>query len=71
VAPAAPLAADVDWDLAGYVCPPSDLVDGNNYQIEAITTLAADCQVKVLLLIDLIRVRRFLWKAASSPRQHV
>jgi hypothetical protein len=42
------------------------VVDGNNHQIETITTLAADYQVKVPILIDLIHVTQYLWKAANS-----
>ncbi len=42
------------------------VVDGNNHQIETITTLAADYQVKVPILIDLIHVTHYLWKAANS-----
>jgi hypothetical protein len=42
------------------------VVDGNNHQIETITTLAADYQVTVPILIDLIHVTHYLWKAANS-----
>lgn len=42
------------------------VVDGNNHQIQTITTLAADYQVKVPILIDLIHVTQYLWKAANS-----
>lgn len=42
------------------------VVDGNNHQIQTITTLAADYQVKVPILIDLIHVTHYLWKAANS-----
>jgi hypothetical protein len=42
------------------------VVDGNNHQIETITTLAADYQVKVPILINLSHVTHYLWKAANS-----
>ncbi len=42
------------------------VVDGNNHQIQTITTLAADYQVKVPILIDLIHVTHYLRKAANS-----
>jgi hypothetical protein len=42
------------------------VVDGNNHQIETITMLAADCQVKVPILIDIIHVTHYLWQAANS-----
>jgi hypothetical protein len=42
------------------------VVDGNNAQITAITGLAAKHQVKVPVLIDLIHVVQYLWKAAST-----
>ncbi len=42
------------------------VVDGNNHQIETITTLAARYQVTVPILIDLIHVTQYLWKAANS-----
>jgi hypothetical protein len=42
------------------------VVDGNNHQIQAITTLAANYQVTVPILIDLIHVTQYLWKAANS-----
>jgi hypothetical protein len=40
------------------------VVDGNNHQIETITTLAADYQVKVPILIDLIHVTHL----SAGPR---
>ena len=42
------------------------VVDDNNDQIETITTLAADYQVKVPILIDLIHVTHYLHKAAEQ-----
>lgn len=42
------------------------VVDGNNAQIAAITSLAAEHQVKVPVLIDFIHVVQYLWKAAGS-----
>jgi hypothetical protein len=42
------------------------VVDGNNHQIQTITTLAVDYQVTVPILIDLIHVTHYLWKAANS-----
>lgn len=41
-------------------------MDGNNTQIAAITGLAAQHQVKVRILIDLIHITQYLWKAANS-----
>ncbi len=46
------------------------VVDGNNHQIEIITTLAADYQVKVPILIDLIHVTSTCGRprtASSTP----
>jgi hypothetical protein len=42
------------------------VVDGNCHQIGVIEQLAAESQVKVPILIDLIHVRQYLWKAAGS-----
>jgi hypothetical protein len=42
------------------------LVDGNNAQIEAITACAHDYQVEVPILIDLIHLVQYLWKAAGT-----
>jgi hypothetical protein len=42
------------------------VVDGNNAQIDAINKLAAEYQVKVPVLIDVIHVTQYLWKAAGS-----
>ncbi len=47
------------------------LVDGDNYQIEAIRARAADRGITVTILIDLIHVLEYLWKAAwcfHAPR---
>jgi hypothetical protein len=49
------------------------LVDGNNAQITAINTCAAQYGVRVPILIDIIHVRQYLWKAAGSffyPEDH-
>ena len=42
------------------------VVDGNNHQIETITSLAAKHEVKVPILIDLMHAAGYLWKAANS-----
>ncbi|MBV8200202.1 MAG: ISKra4 family transposase, partial [Acidobacteria bacterium] len=42
------------------------VTDGNNHQIETIGKLAARYQVKVTILIDIIHVIQYLWKAAAS-----
>lgn len=42
------------------------VVDGNNHQIETITALAAEHGATVPVLIDLIHVTQYLWKA--GPR---
>ena len=42
------------------------VVDGNNTQIDAIRSYAAQYQVTVPILIDLIHVVQYLWKAAGS-----
>ncbi len=42
------------------------VIDGNCHQIETVTSLAAQYQVKVPILIDLIHVVQYLWKAANS-----
>lgn len=42
------------------------VVDGNNAQLAAIRSLAAKYQVKVPILIDLIHVVQYLWKAAGT-----
>ena len=42
------------------------IVDGNNTQIDAIGALAAQYQVDVPILIDLMHVIQYLWKAANS-----
>jgi hypothetical protein len=50
----------------GHARPWFAVVDGNNHQIETITALAAKHGVKVPVLIDLIHVTQYLWKAANS-----
>ena len=42
------------------------VIDGNNHQIETVGKLAARYGVQVTILIDLIHVRQYLWKAAGS-----
>jgi len=42
------------------------VIDGNCHQIETVTRLAAEHCVKVKILIDLIHVVQYLWKAANS-----
>jgi hypothetical protein len=42
------------------------VIDGNCHQIETVTRLAAERGVKVKILIDLIHVVQYLWKAANS-----
>jgi len=41
------------------------VIDGNNHQIETIETLAAARGKKVTVLIDLLHVQGYLWKAAK------
>lgn len=50
----------------GHQRPWFAVVDGNNHQIQTITALAAKHGVKVPILIDLIHVTQYLWKAANS-----
>jgi hypothetical protein len=42
------------------------VIDGNCHQIETVRRLATEYQVKVTILIDLIHVTQYLWKAAGS-----
>jgi hypothetical protein len=42
------------------------LVDGNNTQIEAVTAEAATRGIKIMIIIDLVHVLEYLWKAAWS-----
>jgi hypothetical protein len=42
------------------------VIDGNCHQIETVEKLAAKYGVKVTILIDLIHVTQYLWKAANS-----
>ncbi len=50
----------------GHLRPWFAVVDGNNAQIDAIRAHAARYQVSVPILIDLIHVVQYLWKAAGS-----
>ena len=50
----------------GHLRPWFAVVDGNNAQLDAIAACAARYQVKVPVLIDLIHVTQYLWKAAGS-----
>ena len=50
----------------GHQRPWFAVVDGNNHQIQTITALAAKHGVQVPILIDLIHVTQYLWKAANS-----
>jgi hypothetical protein len=42
------------------------LVDGNNHQIDRITTEAKTREVNVTIVVDLVHVLEYLWKAAWS-----
>ncbi|CAN5495460.1 hypothetical protein BH23ACT3_BH23ACT3_22150 [soil metagenome] len=42
------------------------LVDGNNHQIDRITTEAADRGIEVAIVIDFVHVLEYLWSAAWS-----
>jgi len=42
------------------------VIDGNNHQIETVRKLAAQYGVQVTILIDLLHVTQYLWKAAGS-----
>ena len=42
------------------------VTDGNNHQIETVNKLAGEYGVQVTILIDLIHVTGYIWKAASS-----
>ena len=50
----------------GHLRPWFAVVDGNNAQIGAIRSYAAQYQVNVPVLIDLIHVIQYIWKAAGS-----
>ncbi len=50
----------------GHQRPWFAVVDGNNHQIQTITALAAKHGVQVPILIDLIHITQYLWKAANS-----
>ena len=50
----------------GHARPWFAVVDGNNAQLDAISARAAEYQVKVPVLIDLIHVTQYLRKAAGS-----
>lgn len=73
------LTASIEVDAAGVVAQIFDeaerrdpahartwiaLVDGNNHQINRITTEARQHQVTVTILIDFVHVIEYLWKAA-------
>ncbi|MGH2746263.1 MAG: ISKra4 family transposase [Thermoleophilaceae bacterium] len=45
------------------------LVDGNNHQIDRIQTEASEHEIDVTILIDLVHVLEYLWKAAWSFHQ--
>jgi hypothetical protein len=42
------------------------LVDGNNHQIERITTEAHDRGIKITIIVDFIHVLQYLWDAAAD-----
>jgi hypothetical protein len=42
------------------------VIDGNCHQIETVEKLAGEYGVQVMILIDLIHVTQYLWKAAGS-----
>ena len=46
------------------------LVDGNNHQINRIETEAADRGVEVTIVVDLIHVLEYLWRAAHAFLLH-
>jgi hypothetical protein len=50
----------------GHARPWIAVIDGNNHQIETVNKLAAQYQVQVTILIDLIYVAGYIWKAAGS-----
>ena len=58
--------AEADRRDPGRARPRIAVVDGNNAQLAAIQALAAERQVTVKILIDLIHVTQYLWKAANS-----
>jgi len=58
--------AEADRRDPGHARPWLAVIDGNNAQIAAISALAAKHQVKVTILIELIHVTQYLWKAANS-----
>jgi hypothetical protein len=50
----------------GHERPWTAVIDGNCHQIETVNKLAAQYEVQVTTLIDLIHVTQYLWKAAGS-----
>lgn len=50
----------------GHIRPWVALVDGANHQIEVIETEARKRHIKVTIMIDLVHVLEYLWKAAWS-----
>ncbi len=45
------------------------LVDGNNHQIDRIQTEATEREIDITILVDLVHVLEYLWKAAWSFHQ--
>jgi hypothetical protein len=68
--PAADVIADAFAEAhrrdPGHERPWICVIDGNNHQIETVQKLAAGYGVQVTILIDLIHVTQYLWKAAGS-----
>ena len=58
--------AEADRRDPGRARPWLAVIDGNCHQIETVQTLAAEYQIKVPILIDLMHVTHNLWKAAGS-----
>ncbi len=68
--PAADVIADAFAEAhrrdPGHKRPWIAVIDGNCHQIETVEKLAGEYGVQVTILIDLIHVRQYLWKAAGS-----
>jgi hypothetical protein len=68
--PAADVIADAFAEAhrrdPGHERPWIAVIDGNCHQIETVKKLAAQHKVQVTILIDLIHVVQYLWKAAGS-----
>jgi hypothetical protein len=60
------MAAEADRRDPGRKRPWIAVIDGNNHQIQVIEKLAARYGAKVTILIDIIHVAQYLWKAAGS-----